>query len=100
MGEQSPAPTRCNMKIVDVCRITGRGHALITDEAFTPSGIAHARTRKKIRVVSTERIVEFEIADVEAVRKTAGIEFLGFLVPFIADEAVRAFIVNRDIELV
>jgi len=25
---------------------------------------------------------------------------LGFLVPFIEDEAVRTFIVNRDIELV
>ena len=88
------------MKIVDACRISGRGHAIITDELFTPSGFAHARTRKKIRVVGGERVVELEITDAEAVLKTGGKEFLGFLVPFIDDEAVRAFIVNREIELV
>jgi hypothetical protein len=89
-----------NMKIVDACVISGRGHAIITDEAFTPAGFAHARTKKKIRIVGAERVVEFEITDAEAVLKTGGREFLGFLVPFIADEATRAFIVNRDIELV
>jgi hypothetical protein len=88
------------MKIVDACRITGRGHAMITDEAFTASGLAHARTRKKIRVFGGERVVELEITDEEAVLKTRGKEFLGFLVPFIDDEAIRAFVVNRDIELV
>ena len=88
------------MKIVDACRIDGRGHALITDEAFTPSGFAHARTRKKIRVACTERMVELDITDVEAVLKTGGREFLGFLVPFIEDESIRMFIIDRDIELV
>ena len=89
-----------NVKIVDACRIIGRGHALITDEAFTPSGLAHARTTKKIRVASAERVVELDIAGVEAVLKTGGNESLGFLVPFIEDESIRAFILNRDIELV
>jgi hypothetical protein len=88
------------MKIVDACRIAGRGHAIITDEAFTSSGFEHARTRKKIRVVGTERVVELQITDAEAVLKTGGREFLGFLVPFIDDETIREFIVNRDIELV
>jgi len=88
------------MKILDACRISGRGHAIITDEPFTTSGFAHARTRKKIRVVAGEHVVELEITDAEAVLKTGGREFLGFLVPFIEDEAVRTFIVNRDIELV
>ncbi len=89
-----------DMKIVDACRISGRGHAIITDETFTPSGLAHARTRRKIRVVGDEHVVELEITDAEAVLKTGGREFLGFLVPFIDDETVREFIVNRDIELV
>jgi hypothetical protein len=51
-------------------------------------------------VFGGERVVELEITDVEAVLKTGGKEFLGFLVPFIDDEAIRAFVVNRDIELV
>ena len=88
------------MKIVDACRISGRGHAIITDEAFTASGLAHARSRKKIRVVGGGRVVELEITGAEAVLKTGGREFLGFLVPFIDDEAIRTFIVDRDIELV
>lgn len=88
------------MKIVDAGRISGRGHAIITDEPFTPPGFGHARTRKKIRVVGGDRVVEFEITDAEAVLKTGGKEFLGFLVPFIEDESVRAFIINRDMELV
>lgn len=87
------------MKIVDACRIDGRGCAIITDEAFTPSGFANARTKKKIRVVGAERVVELEITDTEAILKTGGREFLGFLVPFIDDEKIREFIVNRDIEL-
>jgi hypothetical protein len=87
------------MKIVDSCLISGRGHAVITDEAFTPSGLAHARTCRKIRVVDGERVVELEITGAEAVLKTGGKEFLGFLVPCI-DEAIRAFIGNREIELV
>jgi hypothetical protein len=88
------------MKVVHACRIEGRGHAIITDEPFTPSGFADARTRKKIRVVGDERVVDLEITDVEAVLKTGGRELLGFLVPFIEDEAVREFIISRDIELV
>jgi hypothetical protein len=88
------------MKIVDTCRISGRGHAIITDEPLTPSGFARARTRKKIRVVAGDRVVELEITDTEAVLKTGDREFLGFLVPFIEDEAIRTLIINRDIELV
>jgi hypothetical protein len=88
------------MKIVDACRIDGRGHAIITDEPFTPSGFAHARTRNKIRVVGAERVVELEITDAEAVLKTGGKEFLGFLVPFIDDEEIRVSIVGHDIEFV
>jgi len=88
------------MRIIEACRIDSRGHAIVSDEAFTPSGFAHARTRKKIRVVGGERVVELEITEVEAVLKTGGKEFLGFLVPFIDDEAIRVSIVGRDIELV
>jgi len=87
------------MKIVDACRIDGLGHAIVTDEAFTPSGFARARTKRKIRVACDERLVELEITNVETVLKT-GIDYLGFLVPFIDDEAIQAFIVNREIELV
>jgi len=81
------------MKIVDACRIDDRGHAIITDEAFTTSGFAHARTRKKIRVVGAELVLELEITDTEAVLKKGGKEFLGFLVPLIDDEAIRESIV-------
>jgi len=88
------------MKIVDACRITGRGHAIITDEVFTPLAFEHARTKKKIRVSGGERVVELEITDAEGVLKSGGKEVLGFLVPFIDDAAIRAFILNRDIELV
>jgi hypothetical protein len=88
------------MKIVDACQISGRGHAIITDEPFTWSLFAHVRTSKKIRVLGGERVVDLEITDTEAVLKTGRKEFLAFLVPFIDDEELRAFIINRDIELV
>ena len=88
------------MRIVDVCRISGRGHAIFTDEIFSSAGLARARTKKTIRVSSAGRSVEFDIIDVEAILKTGGVEFLGFLVPFIEDEAIRTFIVNRDLELI
>lgn len=87
------------MKIVDTCRISGRGHAIITDEGFTPSRFARARTKQRIRTVGGESLVELEIIAAEAVLKTAGKEYLGFVVPFIEDDAVLTSILNRDIEL-
>lgn len=87
------------MKIVDAFWISGRGHAILTDEAFTATGFAQARTRKKLRVLEGERVVELEVTSAEAVLRTSGKEFLAFLVPFIEDEVIRAFIVNRDVEL-
>ncbi len=87
------------MKIVDTCRISGRGHAIITDAGFTSSGFALARTKRKIRVVGGEFVMELEITAAEAVLQTVGKEYLGFIVPFIDDDEVLTSILNRDIEL-
>lgn len=87
------------MKIVDACRITGRGEALITDAAFTRVAFVALQSKKKVRIAIEDRVLEMNILSTEAVLKTGGREFLGFLVPFFVDEKLRTLIVNRQIEL-
>ena len=86
------------MKIVDTCRITGRGEAIITDEAFTLGAFMALQSKKKVRIALEDRVLEMDMLGAEAVLKTGGREFLGFLVPFFVDEKLRTSIVNRQIE--
>jgi hypothetical protein len=87
------------MKIVDACRITGRGEALITDEPFTIRRFIDMQSKKKARVAIDGEVLDLKIIGAEAVLKSGGREFFGFLVPFFEDETLRASVVNREIEV-
>ena len=87
------------MKIVDTCRITSRGEAIITDEAFTPRSFAFAHSKKKIKVAVEHGYLELDIIGAEAALKGGGREFLAFIVPFFADESTRHLITDREVEL-
>ena len=87
------------MKIVDACRITGRGEALITDEAFTLDAFMTLQSKKKVRIAMEDRVLEMDMLGAEAVLKIGERKFLGFLVPFFADEKLRALVMNRKIEV-
>ncbi len=85
------------MKIVDICRIAGRGEALITDEPFTVREFIDAQSKRKAQVAIDGHVVELKIIGSESVLKAGGREFLDFLVPFFEDESFRVSIVNREI---
>jgi len=72
---------------------------LITDEAFTLPEFMRMQSMKKIRVRCEGSQVYLDIIGAEAVLKAGGREFLGFLVPFFADESLRNAIIGREIEV-
>ena len=88
------------MRIVSTATITGKGHAIITDEPWTVALFQSAAKKKKIRVVDGDRAVEIDIKSVEAALKIDRVQYLSFLVPAISDKKIEEFIQNREVELV
>ncbi len=87
------------MKIEAEFTITGRGHGILTDEAFTSAKFAAVREKKKILIAAEGRLVELQIKSAEVALKSGGREFLAFIVPAISDANIREFILGREIEL-
>ena len=86
------------MNVVETCRISGKGEALITDEPFQVGDLKTLRSKKKVRVATDGRVVTMDVLSVEAVLKAGGLEFLCVLVPFFPDVKLRTAIVNRHID--
>lgn len=87
------------MKITGTASITGRGHAIITDEPWTVALFQGLSKKKKIRVIDGDRSVEIDIKSIEAALKDH-IQYLAFLVPAISEKKIEEFIQDREIEFV
>ena len=87
------------MKITGTAFITGRGHAIITDEPWTIATCQSVAKKKKIRVADGDRVVEIDIKSVEAALKNDRIQYLSFLVPAISEKKIEEFLQNREITL-
>jgi hypothetical protein len=86
------------MKIVTAFTMIGKGDVLFTDQPMAPKARRPTVTKKRLRFIDGDRVVELAIKAAEIAKKDDG-EFLAFVVPEIA-EAERAFIIGREYNIV
>jgi hypothetical protein len=80
------------MKITGSCHVTGRGHALFTDEPWSIAIERAASVKKKIRVADEE----FDIAGFGSALGPDHVRYLTVMVPAITEKMVEEVIQNRE----
>jgi hypothetical protein len=83
------------MKITGSCHVTGRGHALFTDEPWSISTEQRASAKKKIRVADEE----FDINGLGSALGPDRVRYLTVIVPTITEQRIEEFIQNREAQL-
>jgi hypothetical protein len=83
------------MKIVGSCFVTGRGHALFTDESWSLAIERRASARKKVRVADEE----FDLLGLGSALDQEKVRRLILIVPKISDSKVEELIQNQEADL-
>jgi hypothetical protein len=80
------------MRITGSCYVTGRGHALFTDEPWSISTEQSMSTKKKIRVADEE----FDISGFGSAFGPDHVRYLTVIVPTITEKKVEEFIQSKE----
>ena len=83
------------MKITSSSYITGKGHALFTDEPWSIAADRNASSKKKIRIADEE----FNISSLGSAIGPDRVRYLVYVVPTITDKNVEESIQNKEAKL-